>query len=81
MKANIPSSGERRRSTRQIPPDIQPEREVESASGASDRNRPRASRMNRIAERAHEIYQNRGGGDGRALEDWLQAEREIDAES
>jgi hypothetical protein len=38
------------------------------------------SRMNRIARRAHEIYEARGGEQGRALEDWLQAEREIDAE-
>ena len=32
------------------------------------------SRMNRIARRAHEIYEARGGEHGRALEDWLQAE-------
>jgi hypothetical protein len=36
--------------------------------------------MNRIARRAHEIYEARGGEYGKALEDWLQAEREIDAE-
>jgi hypothetical protein len=36
--------------------------------------------MNRVARRAHQIYEARGGQDGRALEDWLQAEREIDAE-
>jgi DUF2934 family protein len=36
------------------------------------------SRMNRIARRAHEIYEARGGNHGKALEDWLQAEREID---
>jgi hypothetical protein len=38
------------------------------------------SRMNRIARRAHEIYDARGGEHGKALEDWLQAEREIDSE-
>lgn len=38
-------------------------------------------RIERIARRAHELYEARGGTDGRALEDWLQAEREIDAES
>jgi Protein of unknown function (DUF2934) len=37
------------------------------------------SRMNRIARRALEIYEARGGQDGKALEDWLQAEREIDS--
>ena len=38
------------------------------------------SRLNRIARRAHEIYEARGGQDGRDLDDWLQAEREVDAE-
>ena len=42
---------------------------------------PPESRLNRIARRAHEIYQARGGEHGRALEDWLQTEREIDSES
>jgi hypothetical protein len=40
---------------------------------------PSESRMNRIARRAHEIYEGRGGVHGKALEDWLQAEREIDS--
>jgi hypothetical protein len=35
----------------------------------------------RIAERAHEIYEARGGEHGKALEDWLEAEREIDGEN
>jgi len=33
----------------------------------------------RIRQRAHEIYQARGGATGRELDDWLQAEREIRA--
>jgi hypothetical protein len=36
--------------------------------------------MSRIARRAHEIYEARGGERGKAMEDWLQAEREVDAE-
>ena len=36
------------------------------------------SRMNRIARRAHEIFEARGRSAGTALEDWLRAEREID---
>ena len=44
------------------------------------RNHSHESRISRIARRAHEIYQTRGGEHGKALEDWLQAEREIDAE-
>ena len=31
----------------------------------------------RIAERAYELYQERGGGEGRAMDDWLDAEREL----
>ena len=38
------------------------------------------SRISRIARRAHEIYEARGGEHGKAIDDWLQAEREIDAE-
>ena len=41
--------------------------------------KPSEPRMNRIARRAHEIYEARGGEHGKAMEDWLQAEREIDA--
>jgi hypothetical protein len=31
----------------------------------------------RVATRAYELYLARGGGDGRAMEDWLLAEREL----
>jgi Protein of unknown function (DUF2934) len=31
----------------------------------------------RISSRAYELYLARGGGDGRADEDWLEAEREL----
>ena len=30
-----------------------------------------------IAQRAYELYEQRGRQDGRALEDWLKAEREL----
>jgi len=30
-----------------------------------------------VAKRAYELYQARGGGDGRAEEDWFCAEREL----
>lgn len=33
----------------------------------------------RIARRAYEIYDARGRADGRDLDDWLQAEREVRA--
>lgn len=43
-------------------------------------SQPKAPRLDRIARRAHEIYVARGGVHGKDLDDWLQAEREIDAE-
>ena len=43
-------------------------------------SQPQPSRLSKISKRAHELYQARGGQDGRDLDDWLQAEREIDAE-
>lgn len=33
--------------------------------------------IHQIRSRAYEIYEQRGRHDGRALEDWLRAEREI----
>jgi hypothetical protein len=36
--------------------------------------------MDRIARRAHEIFERRGGSHGQDIAHWLQAEREIDAE-
>ena len=54
----------------------------EGRGGSRPDGQPRGEgRMDRIARRAHEIYERRGGEHGKAIEDWLQAEREIDAES
>jgi hypothetical protein len=39
-------------------------------------DRRRFDRVN-IRRRAYEIYESRGGGPGSALDDWLQAEREL----
>jgi hypothetical protein len=36
------------------------------------------NREERIRTRAFALYMERGGGDDMALDDWLQAEREID---
>jgi hypothetical protein len=43
---------------------------------ADDVSRPAPSEQ-AIAQRAYELYQQRGGGDGRDLDDWLQAEEEM----
>jgi len=56
---------------------------MSDATETTSRNpgkQPQPSRLARIAQRAHEIYDARGGQDGKDMDDWLQAEREIDAE-
>lgn len=40
----------------------------------------RRERFERIAARAFELYEARGGEDGQAMDDWLEAERQIDLE-
>lgn len=57
-------------------------RGVDSAEQAEDQGRESSTESqerNRevIEKRAYEIYESRGREDGRALEDWLQAEEEI----
>lgn len=48
-----------------------PEQEAENfAEQASDTS-------SRIQQRAYELWEQRGGGEGGELEDWLQAEAEI----
>lgn len=33
--------------------------------------------VSRIQQRAYELWEQRGGGEGREMDDWLQAEAEI----
>jgi len=49
--------------------------QAEETAGASVRN---AAREDEIRLRAYEIYLQRGGEPGREMEDWLQAERELE---
>ena len=47
------------------------------ASAASNANAKELALYERIAQRAYELYEQRGRQAGSALEDWIQAEREI----
>jgi len=47
------------------------------ASAASNANAKELALFERIAQRAYELYEQRGGQAGSELEDWLQAEREV----
>ena len=55
-------------------------RTAEERTRDTARNAPGSRRLDRISRRAHELYEARGGTHGRDLEDWLQAEREVDGE-
>ncbi len=45
--------------------------------GASRYSTAASAGRERIAERAYQLYMERGGSDGRDLDDWLEAEREL----
>ena len=81
------SEGQRGRATRNSERKANPvarelaisgEREIVEAGSVPDG--PAPSRLERISQRAYAIYQARGGEHGRSLDDWLEAERQIDAE-
>ena len=48
-----------------------------AASAIPDIVRAENDERDRIAARAYELYQQRGGGHGRDTDDWLEAEREV----
>jgi hypothetical protein len=53
-----------------LTPDVgAPQAAGDTTVGYADRDR--------VAARAYELYVSRGGNDGQALDDWLQAEREL----
>ncbi|CAN5724789.1 hypothetical protein BH23PLA1_BH23PLA1_29740 [soil metagenome] len=58
----------------QAPPEQTSAPEMAGDTTAANQDR------DRLAARAYEIYQARGGGDGLAMDDWLEAEREAGEE-
>jgi len=47
-------------------------------AGSAERGvQPVQAQCDRIAQRAYELYEQRGRQDGMALENWLEAEREL----
>ena len=46
-------------------------------SGSTEQASKGAQTQDRIARRAYELYEQRGRRDGWALEDWLNAERQL----
>ena len=62
-----------------VAPTPTPDPGVENDPGPLVLRQP--SRHDRIADRAYELYLERGGAPGHDFDDWLQAEREIDTDS
>lgn len=58
-------------------PQVEASPEVTGAPQTVGDTTAAAPDRDRIAMRAYELYQARGGSDGQALEDWLAAEREV----
>jgi HSP20 family protein len=58
-----------------------PQLDVQKVSSAEDRTLPVFAEFDRLADRirleAYNLFARRGAGDGRALDDWLAAERAI----
>lgn len=73
--------GTRQGQTRQVKTQAKGQKTTQRLDTADSSGKPSVSVCDdlqaRIATRAHELYVNRGGGHGYALNDWIQAEREI----
>ena len=58
-----------------------PQLEIQRVGKTDDRSLPIFEELDRLADRirvqAHNLFTRRGGGDGHALEDWINAEREL----
>jgi hypothetical protein len=48
-----------------------------SATASPSSFSPGGDDRHRVASRAYELYEERGGGHGNDMEDWLTAEREV----
>ena len=60
-----------------IQPDPGAEQEILSNPGSAEQARPAVSEE-QIAERAYALYEARGREHGHDLDDWLQAQRELE---
>lgn len=69
-KHNIASSAQRNDAPRQEP-------QPAGVSGGSENSVEKEAIEARIARRAYELYQQRGGQHGQDTDDWLAAEQEI----
>jgi len=62
------------------PSSLTPRARPTTANGAARPRKAAPSRADRVAQRAYELYLERGGSHGSDVEDWLKAEALVDAE-
>ena len=69
----------RTRNNGEVSPETQaaPQPETQAAPQTVGDTTAAVPDRDRIGMRAYELYRERGGSDGQALEDWLAAEREM----
>ena len=72
-----PTSSQRTEKQAQVPPTNQPAIAVSLVKSARQLRASNEDLHERIAARAYELYAQRGWREDHALEDWLDAEREI----
>jgi hypothetical protein len=80
QKAAAPAPSRAAEATPSPPPDVTSSVSAEPAwpgPAVEPAGAPNGVGPERIASRAYEIYQSRGGSHGDPLQDWLQAEREL----
>ena len=57
--------------------ETRPQHEQEQGAAELGRETAPENDRERVAQRAYELYLERGGVDGRDMDDWLSAEREL----
>jgi hypothetical protein len=62
------------------PSTLTPRTRRTTTNGAARDSTTPSSRADRVAQRAYELYEARGGSHGSDVEDWLKAEALVDAE-
>ena len=65
------------KSSKRSQPETDPQQPASSESPAYSSSATGEYDRSRVASRAYELYEARGGADGNDMEDWLTAEREV----
>jgi hypothetical protein len=76
-KSGSPARNKAAASTGTVPAPAKPRRRSPAAPADQGRELPREERVRQLA---YSYYEQRGAGDGQAMDDWLRAEQVIEAD-